>query len=444
MDSKCSPEEGETIMPSYSELPKTERSKSCTVRDIRSSRLVRFDANNYGSGDAQAVPHDFKRFRDKWVKRGKIYYCGKGRSSKRHCGQSIRRFDQCERFLNGNLAVSRDRSLNLSIVHRADMRTEVEVSAIKEGPMRRHYDSRAYCDPDLDHFVIDTEDIGSRRGPLDSGASISITNPLTVETFQLPTGTWKHPICIGFAGGTSETSYEWADFGGVFGKAAILSKAPDTLFSLYSLIERGLQVNFSGEGVGVYLGSQLVLSGDIDTDTKMFYLDIPTLLKSTREPCTSNELNVCNTAYSSVNHTPKFETIVSPKLIKEVIWLHKRMGHPSRGVMVKNVRDCNWTGLDEDITVNVINKIMSSHQCTACELAKHNRHAQKSGSGVRPTQPGEVISADYQGKIAPVSVRGHTGYYIFKDMATGYKHAILTRDKTSAAFKQAIAHVVAF
>ena len=58
--------------------------------------------------------------------------------------------------------------------------------------------------------------------------------------------------------------------------------------------------------------------------------------------------------------------------------------------------------------------------------------------------PGEEISVDYQGKISPVSVRGHTGFYLFKDRYSGFRHAVMVRDKTSKTYLSALQSVISF
>jgi hypothetical protein len=88
---------------------------------------------------------------------------------------------------------------------------------------------------------------------------------------------------------------------------------------------------------------------------------------------------------------------------------------------------------------------MSKNPCTACELAKRNKLPKSDGSGLtRPDNPGQAISCDYQGKISPTSVRGFTGWFIFKDLCTSYRHGIMTKDKSGNTFIEAISHVIDF
>jgi hypothetical protein len=104
---------------------------------------------------------------------------------------------------------------------------------------------------------------------------------------------------------------------------------------------------------------------------------------------------------------------ITSKLVKEIHWLHKCMGHPSRNVMMKNVANHTWNGVLPGISPSQIINAMKKYECTACRLAKDNKLARREGSGVKPTRTGAVLSCDYQGKIAE-SIRGYNGWYIFK------------------------------
>ena len=46
--------------------------------------------------------------------------------------------------------------------------------------------------------------------------------------------------------------------------------------------------------------------------------------------------------------------------------------------------------------------------------------------------------------ISPTSVRGFTGYYVFKCLYSGYRHAVMTKDKSSASFEETLSYVIDF
>jgi hypothetical protein len=119
------------------------------------------------------------------------------------------------------------------------------------------------------------------------------------------------------------------------------------------------------------------------------------------------------------------------------------MGHPSRAVMSTNVANHSWIGVPEGITPGRINQVMQRTPCTACDLVKRNKRNKKTGSGVRPTRVGDVLSCDYQGKIKD-SIRGFNGWYIFKCLFSGFRHGIMVKDKTEKTFQKAFSRVINF
>ena len=199
--------------------------------------------------------------------------------------------------------------------------------------------------------------------------------------------------------------------------------------------------------------SRLVFRGAIDRE--MFYMDIEELIQSrfrVAEPTSVEETPVVAWNGGVDPHAAqvplsclgnKASAGITSKVVKEIHWLHKRMGHPSRKVMMTNVKRNSWNGVHPDINATKINNVMQRHPCTACRLAKDNKLARKEGSGVKPTRTGEVLSCDYQGKIAE-SIRGYNGWYIFKCLYSGFRHSVMVKDKTKESFQEAISHVVDF
>ena len=112
--------------------------------------------------------------------------------------------------------------------------------------------------------------------------------------------------------------------------------------------------------------------------------------------------------------------------------------------MVQAIKNQTWIGVPDDLTAADANATFQRTACTACQLSKSNRLPRGEGSGIHPQFPGQVITTDYQGMISPTSVRGFTGYYVFKGLYSGYRHAVMTRDKSSASFEEALSYVINF
>ena len=104
----------------------------------------------------------------------------------------------------------------------------------------------------------------------------------------------------------------------------------------------------------------------------------------------------------------------------------------------------SWQGVGPQMTPSVINRVMSHIHCTASGLTKRNHQSVGTGSGVHGLLPAETLSVDYQGTINPISVRGYNGFFLFKDLFSGYRHAIFVKDKSGSTFLSATEQVIGF
>ena len=251
-------------------------------------------------------------------------------------------------------------------------------------------------------------------GVADSGANISVTNRKIAAFYDMDLKLWDKPFNISFGNNSKFLCTHYADFGPILGRVAIVDDAPDTLISVAVITSRGFQVSFlpKGQGIGIYFNEQLIYRGEQDSRSKLFTIDISSLIKPNFEISGTHAEDVQWANSDAVGYVAKKKPL-SVQTIKEVLWLHKRMGHPSRATMIQSMLNGTWKGIPDEITPQSIHTVMSKIHCTACALSKmHKRHINE-GSQIHGSYPGEEISVDYQGKISPVSVRGHTGFYLF-------------------------------
>jgi hypothetical protein len=133
---------------------------------------------------------------------------------------------------------------------------------------------------------------------------------------------------------------------------------------------------------------------------------------------------ICHAVYT-------VKTTESGGVRKRVIELHKRMGCATVAVMCRAVTGprCAWR--NSGVTGEQIRRVMRDFTCLACALAKRNKAPIASGGGERKEGllPGEIISSDPVGKISPSSAVGHCYFFLFKDIATGYLHAVPAKTK---------------
>ena len=296
-------------------------------------------------------------------------------------------------------------------------------------------DSSAYSSSSETH-----EESSPAPGIVDSGANISVTNAKTCSYYDLPLEDWPQPFYVKFGNGTRTRVTQYADFGPIIGKVAVVDDAPDTLISIAVITSRGFKVSFEagGKGVGIYYNDVLVYTGAIDQESKFFVIDVGELLEL-RLPHAATDAAAPTDSNVYGNKRPD----ISTKTRDDVLWLHKRLGHPSRATMHKAIQHNAWLGAPSDLAPSQIDAVLDKLQCTACELAKRNKLNRSLGSGIHQIFPGATISVDYQG-LMTTSVRGYTGFFLCKDLCSGYRHAIMTDSKSEDALRICLDHVINF
>jgi hypothetical protein len=297
--------------------------------------------------------------------------------------------------------------------------------------------------------ITETED----HAILDSGASIPVIPPKVVDDLHLTAINLELPIRVRMANGSTEHIHQVVDLGPIIGHAAILPSATQTLIGLGPLMELGYEVHFSLSGVGLFLNSKLIYKGIYDRERRLFQINLKDLilpsLPINQLPFSDDTgiysnipLNVPDTQPQPVSHskkqaeskkrlkrtTDRQTDTIDPALVKEALWLHKRLGHPSRQVMMKSISNQSWTGIPHGLTPAIIDSVFHHLDCTACALGKRNKLPREKGSGIHPVDVGHTLSFDYQPVTSP-SITGHTGYFLFKCLFSGFRHAVLVKSK---------------
>jgi hypothetical protein len=132
---------------------------------------------------------------------------------------------------------------------------------------------------------------------------------------------------------------------------------------------------------------------------------------------------------------------VSRRLVEAVHWLHKCLGHAASSVsMTKCLREGAWRGVPLNIDDSMVQRVLDKVQCLACKLGQTNKLPMSQGTGMTECLVGEEFSVDAIVKVNPVSIRGFTGYYVFKELSVGYLFVVLfkTHDAENlvASFKE--------
>jgi len=178
-------------------------------------------------------------------------------------------------------------------------------------------------------------------GVMDSGANVSITNPKIVAKFHLTPQRWERSFHIIFGNGGRFACTHYADFGPILGRIAIVDEAPDTLLSIAALTDRGYEVRFlpEGQGVRIYSKSQLLFQGPQHPHSKLFHIDIQSLIHP--PPDYEPDLSALTIGPGKEHHDSPAKAVNRAALdlttARDVLWLHKRMGHPSRATMYQSI-----------------------------------------------------------------------------------------------------------
>jgi hypothetical protein len=189
---------------------------------------------------------------------------------------------------------------------------------------------------------------------MDSGANISITNPRIVAKFNLTPQRWERSFHIIFGNGGRFACSHYADFGPILGRIAIVDEAPDTLLSIAVLTARGFEVRFlpHNQGVHIYSKTTLLFQGPQHPQSRLFHIDIQSLIHPPPdyEPDISGlNINTDKAPHGTPNYVAS-RAALDLNTARDVLWLHKRMGYPSRATMYQAIMNGTWTGLPTNIT----------------------------------------------------------------------------------------------
>jgi len=122
------------------------------------------------------------------------------------------------------------------------------------------------------------------------------------------------------------------------------------------------------------------------------------------------------------------------------------MGHVSSGNMCAAVSGDKPAWTNTNLSEREIRQVFSKYTCISCATSKRNLDppTDRSQEERRNWKPGEAFSCDPAVKINPKGYDGSDCYFLFKDLATGYLHAILSDSKQSSAFIEAFNKVLLF
>ena len=255
----------------------------------------------------------------------------------------------------------------------------------------------------------------------DSGANLTAGPPQIAILLKKSPITLSEPIKIKFGNKAVAMSRTYLDFPGtLLDRLYILDILPHCIVSNSNLNLRGFEIRYTTDltcDVHDATGIKL-LSTPLNPHNLLYYFDIRALLI----PVIPLSPQIC---------TARLEFL--PRLTKDqiasVMDLHERLNHPGSAVMARSLAAHAWIGISPDITPALVDRVFSHQPCLSCHLgnARHSPHGP--GTGAPYPYVGYAFSVDY----VPVSVPalgGFTGFYLFRELYTGYVVVFLVKNKT--------------
>jgi hypothetical protein len=253
-------------------------------------------------------------------------------------------------------------------------------------------------------------------------------------------------VTIAYGNGSTSVTKQTTKIGNY---DALVADVPVTLVGVPQLLDSGKIIKFTNDVAEVYnpvtdkkIIAQKTSDGTFQIDdirdlAKLDETDITYTLHTEKENDYSKDRSYCLSARIAQNQEGIRDKVIS---------LHNRMGHVAEDIMIKAIKGRNPTWRGTGLTKKDIRRVFKTYTCIHCLLGKRNisHPKQQDEEDKREFAPGEYISADPIPRVTPVSINGNSNAYIFVDRATGYMHAIPTKETKSEDFIQALHSVVGF
>ena len=265
---------------------------------------------------------------------------------------------------------------------------------------------------------------------------------------HLPTYSTQIPTTITFGSGSQSTTTTGALLGPL--QAAVLPDVIENLISPNGFIDHGATILLDASGGFI---SHPAYASDIplvrvDNTWRIWLSDIQGWTASDSEQHLKHHSN-SNRASALVG---KARMIYGRAAIDRFIHLHSVANHPNLKQMLSAVSGDRPSWRNCGLTPEQLSKIGKSYKCPDCILSK--RHFTSPAINLTnggdeylssaTARPGDIISADYIGPIKPTSSTGYTGFFLFKDVCTGYGHCVCVSSKATEHFLDALTHTLAF
>ena len=260
----------------------------------------------------------------------------------------------------------------------------------------------------------------SRRTLCDSGANLTACPTILAQILNITPLLLSEPITIIFANKTKAESNKYLDLPNTLIKRIyIIDSLPHCVLSVSQLNLYGFTVTFTSSLLCQIsnLSGTILVSTPLDKDKELYFFDIAALLVSPSVPLSISALKTVSHLHLTNNE------------IETVMALHERMNHPSSSVMARAIRDRAWTGLPDNITATLIERVFTNQPCLSCSLGKVHHWTPGPGTGAPYPYIGYAVSIDYVPVSTP-AYGGFTAHFIVRELSIGYILVFLVKQKT--------------
>ena len=292
-----------------------------------------------------------------------------------------------------------------------------------------------------EHVAVDSAaSADDEMAVVDSGATMSMVNPVTASRQHCPVTTVDEPYDVSYANGTGGVRSDVAWFGPEPSLVDVDLTGP--LVAVNTLLRNGNDVYFSMNKSYVrHVDTGIIYALTQNDDSGLWeiplkhYKHLLTLSTSTHgdKPSTamvdvqSHTFLDCFDVY--INQDGVKRKRVYPdetKQLKLLIKIHKIMGHAA----IDNIHDAIANGLwvNTGLKAEDVRRLWSKYRCIACIMAKTNALPISRPTDPRTIIPGHTISVD----PVPITQKGPNGerwIMFFEDVCTGHWLFRLTKTK---------------
>lgn len=153
-----------------------------------------------------------------------------------------------------------------------------------------------------------------------------------------------------------------------------------------------------------------------------------------------------------IKPSARLRKLTGDSVMQRFIHIHELSGHVHWRLMCKAIEGPNPAWRNVGLSSGQIQRCAKKYKCPVCILAKRKKDPARvnikdnpldvdpdiSSLSSKNCAPGEIISFDPVGPITPLTAEGRGYFFLFKDIKTGYNHAVTSARVDTECTKEAL------